>query len=58
MINARSETVATNNTLLTSQAVTDLVFHPVDIQVNSVRCIDSSNIKPIQMEFDFTALDT
>jgi putative SOS response-associated peptidase YedK len=39
--------------LLQAHAVTDLVFHPVSKQVNSVRTNDPSNIKPIQTEFDF-----
>jgi putative SOS response-associated peptidase YedK len=39
--------------LLRSRALTDLVFHPVDRQVNAVRNNDRSNLKPVQIEFDF-----
>jgi hypothetical protein len=36
-----------------SDALTELVFHPVDKAVNSVRKNDPSNIKPVQTEFEF-----
>lgn len=39
--------------ILHTKALTDLVFHPVTKQVNSVRNNDPSNIKPVQTEFDF-----
>jgi putative SOS response-associated peptidase YedK len=39
--------------ILQTNSLTDLVFHPVDKQVNSVRNNDPSNIKPVQTEFDF-----
>ena len=39
--------------ILRDHAITDLVFHPVDKAVNSVRKNDPSNIKPIQTEFEF-----
>lgn len=39
--------------LLQTKALIDLVFHPVAKQVNLVRNNDPSNIKPIQLGFDF-----
>ena len=39
--------------ILQANVLTDLVFHPVDKQVNSVRNNDPSNIKPAQTEFEF-----
>jgi putative SOS response-associated peptidase YedK len=39
--------------ILQTNSLTDLVFHPVDKQVNSVRNNDPSNIKPVQTEFEF-----
>ena len=39
--------------MLRTRAVTDLVFHSVDKQVNTVRNNDPTNLKPIQTEFDF-----
>ena len=39
--------------LLDNAAVTDLVFRPVARQINSSRHNDASNIKPVQIEFDF-----
>lgn len=41
------------STILQTRALTDLVFHPVARQVNSVRNNDPSNIKPVQTEFEF-----
>ena len=41
------------SSILQTNALTDLVFHPVDKQVNSVRNNDPSNIKPVQTEFEF-----
>jgi putative SOS response-associated peptidase YedK len=39
--------------ILRNQALTDLVFHPVGKQVNSVQRNDPSNLAPVQLEFDF-----
>lgn len=39
--------------LLNTKSISDLVFHPVSRQVNSVRYNDPTNIKPVQIEFDF-----
>ena len=39
--------------LLQTKALTELVFHPVAKQVNSIRNNAPSNIKPVQIEFDF-----
>jgi putative SOS response-associated peptidase YedK len=39
--------------LLRTKALTDLIFHPVTKQVNSVRNNDPSNLTPVQTEFDF-----
>lgn len=41
------------NNILRTKAVTELVYHPVTKQVNSVRNNDPSNLKPIQIEFNF-----
>ena len=39
--------------MLQTNALTDLVFHPVDKAVNSARKNDPSNIRPVQTEFEF-----
>ncbi|MDA8141618.1 MAG: SOS response-associated peptidase [Desulfobacteraceae bacterium] len=39
--------------LMQTQCLTDIVFHPVSRQVNTVSHNDPSNVKPVQMEFDF-----
>jgi putative SOS response-associated peptidase YedK len=39
--------------ILQSKALIDLVFHPVGKQVNSTQHNDPSNLKPVQLEFDF-----
>lgn len=39
--------------ILDNEVLTDLVFHPVSKQVNSVRNNDPSNLRPVQIEFDF-----
>ncbi len=39
--------------ILQNRALTELVFHPVAKQVNSVRNNDPPNITPVQTEFDF-----
>jgi putative SOS response-associated peptidase YedK len=39
--------------ILQTNALTDLVFHPVAEQVNSVRNNNPSNIEPVQTEFEF-----
>ena len=39
--------------LLNEKALTDLKFHPVTREVNSVRHNDPSNLAPVQMEFGF-----
>ncbi len=39
--------------LLHTRSISDLVFHPVSKQVNSVRNNAPSNINPVQAEFDF-----
>lgn len=41
------------NNILGTKAVTELVYHPVTKQVNSVRKNDPSNLKPSQIEFEF-----
>jgi putative SOS response-associated peptidase YedK len=47
-----NDTQLLSNMLLT-EALTDMVFHPVGQQVNAVRHNDPSNLKPIQTEFEF-----
>lgn len=39
--------------ILRTKALSELVFHPVGKQVNSVRRNDPSNLVPVQLEFDF-----
>jgi putative SOS response-associated peptidase YedK len=39
--------------ILQTRALADLVFYPVGRQVNAVRNNESSNIKPVQTEFEF-----
>ena len=39
--------------VLMNQSVTELIFHPVSKQVNSVVNNDPANIKPVQTEFAF-----
>ncbi len=41
------------NYILHFCAVTDFIFHPVSMRVNSARHNDPSNIRPVQTEFDF-----
>ena len=42
-----------SDALLDDKALTDLKFHPVTREVNSVRHNDPSNLAPVQMEFGF-----
>jgi putative SOS response-associated peptidase YedK len=41
------------DTILRTKALSDLVFHPVGKQVNSVQRNDPTNLTPVQLEFDF-----
>ena len=41
------------NSILQDNVVSDLVYHPVAKQVNSAKNNDPSNVKPVQIEFDF-----
>lgn len=41
------------SSILQTNSLTDLVFHPVANQVNAVRNNDPSNIEPVQTEFEF-----
>ena len=52
-LNPDNDDKDTLNNILQTKAVTELVYHPVNKQVNSVRNNNPSNLKPIQMEFGF-----
>lgn len=39
--------------ILENNVLTNLIFHPVSKQVNSVRNNETSNLRPVQIEFDF-----
>lgn len=41
------------NRMLLDKSITELVFHSVGKQVNSVKNNDPSNLQPVQTEFDF-----
>jgi putative SOS response-associated peptidase YedK len=52
-LNIENQDVEKLQNILETEYISELVSHPVDKKVNSVRNNDASNMEPVQLEFDF-----